>query len=289
MKVQDKLMRFIFDEAPVRGEIVRLDESYQESLKRHPYPVEVQRYLGEALVCASLLSATLKYQGALILQIQGEGNLSLLLAQANAYHEIRGLAKWEGEVSPNFDQATGKGHLLMTIDPGRGKERYQSVVALKGHRLAQMVESYFYQSEQLPTYLFFCANSVCAAGLLLQLMPGADDRGHKYWQHLYHLASTLKTEEILSLEMEAVLHRLFHQEKLNILDEHPIKFVCRCSRDAMAKSIVLLGREEARQLLEEKQVVSVTCEFCHKQQDFDRIDVERIFLASSSDDDRVLQ
>lgn len=290
MKDQDKLIRFIFEDAPVRGEIVHLDASYREILKRHAYTVEVQQFLGQALVCASLLSSTLKYQSSLILQAQGEGNLSLLVAQANSKHEIRGLAKWTGEVSPEFEKAIGKGHLAITIDQGIGKERYQGVVELKGENLARVIENYFYQSEQLPTWLFFCADKNAAAGILLQLMPDSDDdKAKDYWEHIGHLARTITPEELLSLEMKSVLHRLFHQEKLNILAENPLKFVCRCSRDAMAKAILTMGRVEAHSVIEEKQVLSVTCEFCNKQLDFDRIDVERIFTSSASGDDRILQ
>ncbi len=278
MIAQDKLIRFIFEDAPVRGEIVHLDESYREILTRHAYTLEIQQYLGEALVCTSLLSSMLKYEGSLILQAQGDGNLSLLLAQANSQHEIRGLANWTGEVSPEFQKAIGKGHLVMTIDQGEGKERYQGVVELKGENLARVIENYFYQSEQLPTWLFFCADKNSAAGMLLQLMPDSDnDKAKDYWEHIGHLARTITSEELLSLDIKNILHRLFHQEKLSILAEHDVKFVCRCSRDAMAKAILTLGRDEAYKVLKEKQVISVTCEFCHKQLGFDRIDVERIF------------
>lgn len=285
IRAQDKITRFIFEDAPVRGEIVHLDESYREILKRHAYTLEVQQYLGEALVCASLLSATLKYQGSLILQAQGEGNLSLLLAQVNSKHEIRGLAHWTGEVSSEFQTAVGKGHLAITVDPGTGSKGYQGVVELKGENLARVVEDYFYQSEQLPTWLFLCADKNSAAGMLLQLMPDANDQlrdnqAKDYWEHIGHLARTITVEELLSLDIKSVLHRLFHQEKYSILAENDIKFVCRCSRDAMAKAISTLGQEEARKIIQTKQVISVTCEFCNKQLDFDRIDVERIFTIS---------
>jgi molecular chaperone Hsp33 len=288
MKDQDKLVRFLFENSAIRGEIIHLDECYREILKRHDYTLSVQQYIGQALVSASLLSATLKYEGSLILQIQGNGPLSLLVAQANMKHEVRGLAKWEGEVSSEFEKAVGKGHLAITINTGTTGERYQGVVDLRGNNLARVIENYFYQSEQIPTYLFLAANEKSAGGFLLQLLPDADDEAKDYWQHLGYLARTLTLEELLNLEVETVLHRLFHQEKLKVLASHDIKFVCRCSRDAMAKAILTLGLEDARKLLEEKQVISVACEFCYQELTFDRIDVERIFLNSSSHDDRVL-
>lgn len=275
---KDRLIHFIFDNAAVRGEVVRLDESYQAVLKRHPYPLVVQEYLGQVLSVASLLSAMLKGTGSLIIQTKGDGPLTLLLAQANAQHEIRGLANWEGEVSSNFYEALGKGHLAITLMKEAGGMQYQGVVDLRGENLAKVIENYFYQSEQLPSYLFLCANEKTAAGFFLQLMPDAGNEGKDYWEHIGHLARTLTAEELLSLSGETILHRLFHEEKLSVLDSYQINFVCRCSRDAMSKAILTLGINEARKVLEEHQKISVTCEFCHARVDFDRIDVERVFL-----------
>jgi len=284
MIFKDQSQRFLFNEAPVRGEIVNLTESYQEILKRSPYPLVVQELLGQALVAVSLLSATIKYKGSLILQTQSDGPVSLLLSQANTLHEIRGLAKWQGEVSEAFPLALGKGHMAITIDPATGNERYQGVVELKGMSLAQVIENYFYQSEQLPTIVMLAANATTAAGLLLQLLPQAKHEDKNFWQHVEHLARTLTNEELLTLPPEKILFRLFNQEQVNVFDPQSIQFVCRCSRDAMAKAILTLGHEDAVKIATEHQVVSVTCEFCNKQLDFDRIDVERIFNEASGDD-----
>lgn len=274
---RDTLIRFLIENRAVRGEIVYLDGSYQEVMTRHPYPPEIQQLLGELLACVSLLSATLKYDGSLILQIQGDGPISLLLAQANAQRQMRGLAKWEGEIPQDFNQAVGQGKMAITIDPGKGSERYQGIVELRGNNIARITENYFYQSEQLPTYLFLCANENRAAGFLVQALPRDENHLTEDWLHIEELARTLTPNELLELPAENILHRLFHQETVKILDAQPVEFYCRCSRDAMAKAIFTMGKEEARQLSEEHQVVSVTCEFCNKKQDFDRIDIERIF------------
>ncbi|MDX2164330.1 MAG: Hsp33 family molecular chaperone HslO [Gammaproteobacteria bacterium] len=273
----DSLVRFLIENRAVRGEIVYLDESYREVMVRHPYPLQIQRLLGELLACVSLLSATLKYEGSLILQIQGDGPISLLLAQANAERQIRGLAKWEGNVPENFNEAMGQGKMAITIDPGKGSERYQGIVELRGNNIARITENYFYQSEQLPTYLFLCADEKRAAGFLVQSLPKTENQLSEDWFHIEQLVRTLTPKELLELPAETILHRLFHQETVKILGSQPVEFYCRCSRDAMAKAIFTMGKEDARKLSEEHQVVSVTCEFCNKKQDFDRIDIERIF------------
>jgi molecular chaperone Hsp33 len=288
MHFHDQSQRFIFNEGMVRGELVNLTESYQEILKRSPYPQYVQELLGQSLVAVTLLSATIKFQGSLILQTQSDGPVSLLLAQANALREVRGLAKWKEEVVNDFSQAVGKGHLAITVDPGKGTERYQGIVELTGNNLSQVIENYFIQSEQLPTIIILAANSTTAAGMLLQLLPQAKHEDENFWQHIEFLARTLTSDELLTLSPEQLLHRLFHQEDVTTFDPNPIRFVCRCSRDAMAKAILTLGHEDAVKLVSEHQVVAVTCEFCNKQIDFDRIDVERIFADNPSADDRIL-
>ena len=281
---EDTLTRFILESRPVRGEIVYLNKSYREILNRHPYPLAVQMLLGQALAAASLLSATLKYEGALIIQVQGNGPVSLLLAQANSEHQIRGLANWQGNIPDNFNEALGEGHLVITIDPGVGAERYQGIVDLTGNNLSRVIENYFYQSEQLPTYLFLTANQDTAAGFFLQVLPNnTDNIEHNNmnltdWLHIEQLAKTLTPFELLHLPPQQILHRLFHEETVKIFESEPVEFFCRCSRDAMGRAIATMGKEEACQLSEEHQVVSVTCEFCHQKQDFDRIDIERIFI-----------
>ncbi len=277
---KDTLIRFLIENRAVRGEIVYLDESYQEVMARHPYPAPIQQLLGELLACVSLLSATLKYEGSLILQIQGDGPISLLLAQANAERHIRGLAKWEGDIPADFNQAVGQGKLAITIDPGQGNERYQGIVELRGNNIARITENYFYQSEQLPTYLFLCADEKRAAGFLVQTLPQENNQLTEDWFHIEQLVRTLTAKELLELPAETILHRLFHQETVKILNSQPVIFYCRCSRDAMAKAILTMGKDEARKLAEEHQVVSVTCEFCNKKEDFDRIDIERIFYGN---------
>lgn len=281
----DLLQRFVFDNIPVRGQIIRLQQSYHEISSRHSYPLFIKKILGQALAAASLLSTMLKQGGSIILQAQGDGPLNLLLAQSNASQQIRGLAEWKNDITvEHFAAAMGKGHLAITLDPGVGGERYQGIVPLIGNSLAEVLENYFIQSEQLPTFLYLVSNEDAIAGFLLQAMPNtsAEKQNDQQWEHVVHLAKTLTEDELLNLSFDAVLHRLFHQEQVRLFDPQPVVFQCTCSRDAMARAVRTLGYKDAVEL-SKQQIVTVTCEFCRKQHNFDRIDIERIFAARDED------
>ncbi len=284
MSQTDQIQRFIFENLPIRGEIVRLHDSYQEVSLRHPYPETVKQFLGQTLVAVSLLSATLKYQGSLILQVQGDGPISLLLAQANSEQQLRGLANWQDDelVSDDFAKSVGQGRLMITIDPGTGGERYQGVVNLEGKSLAQVIENYFHQSEQLETHLYLTANNDGAAGFLLQLMPEneavhVNERKGLLWEEIKHLAATITDDELLNLPNEQLLHRLFHEHDLRLLSEQDVMFSCRCNQERMANAILTLGKTDALALIKEYKNIVVTCEFCRKEHAFNAQEVNEIF------------
>lgn len=281
MSNTDVLQRFIFEENPVRGEIARLNHSYQAILERHPYPISVRKLLGETLTAASLLSATLKYTGSLILQIHGNGPLKLLVAQANHQGHIRGLANWEGDVKDDaFAEIMAGGRIVITIDSANKSERYQGIVELKGENLSQALETYFAQSEQLPTFITLAANEKAAAGLLLQALPGTYDKDPGIaWEHLTHLSRTLTAKEMLTLPNTEILKRLFHEEDIRLFDAEPINFVCQCNRDRMERAILVMGQKDALEEVAKRKVLTVTCEFCNRHLDFDAVDVNKIFKA----------
>lgn len=279
MSNDDSLQRFVFVNSPVRGEIVHLNASYDAILERHPYPLVVRKLLGETLAAAVLLSATLKYSGSLTLQVHGQGQVSLLVAQADHQGRIRGLADWNGEVLDGaFANIMAKGQLAITIDLGEEGQRYQGIVELHGESLAQALENYFAKSEQLPTFIYLASDEQSVAGMLLQTLPGTYDRDPGIaWEHLTHLSRTLTAAEILHLTNQEILARLFHEEDIQLFDSEPVHFYCRCDRDRMERAILTMGQEEARQLVAEKKIITVTCEFCNRHLDFDVVDVENIF------------
>lgn len=272
----DRFQRFLFEELGVRGELVRLDASWQAVLERHPYPPAVRSQLGQALAATVLLSATIKFEGSLILQIQGRGPLSALVAQATHRRTIRGLAHWRGEVPIGpLPRVFGDGRLVLTIQR-EGQDPYQGIVALEGDQLASALQRYFFQSEQLPTRLWLVADGARAAGLLLQKLPGAEPL-EEDWGRLVFLADTIREGELLRLPFEDLLYRLFHEETVRLFEPEPVTFRCGCSRQRIETMLLALGRREVENILAEQKAVEVDCEFCNKHYRFDAVDVGMLF------------
>lgn len=277
----DSLFRFLFEECGVRGNLVYLDASWRAVLERHHYPSSVIPHLGELAAGSLLLSAILKLNGSLIVQAQGEGPVTTMVAQAGHDRYFRALARWhEAPEEPTpLSQLIGKGHLALTIDPVEG-ERYQGVVSLEGDRLEQSIESYFAQSEQLPTLLKLAADGNRAAGLMIQVLPSVKG-GEEDWNRIRMLTDTLSREELLTLPMNELLHRLYHEETVRLFEPEPVAFRCHCSREKMASGLRSLGRAELEAILAEEEAVTTTCEFCNKSYKFDAVDVDMLFSGNN--------
>lgn len=286
----DYTQRFIFDESDVRGEIVALERSYAEVLAKHTYPEPVAQLLGEILAAAALLVGTLKFDGLLVLQARSLGPVTLLMVECSSEREIRGIARYdETLITPGatLQQLMPDGDLTMTMDPRQGK-RYQGIVALDGVDLSECLSTYFVMSEQLPTRFWLNADGKRARGLLLQQLPAArltdPQEREESWQHVTTLASTLTAEELLSLDNETVLHRLFHEDPVRMFDIAPLTFRCSCSRERSANALVSLGLEDAQQLvIEQNGIVEIDCQFCNERYLFDSTDVAQLFAGGGVD------
>ena len=280
----DCLRRFVFEHTDVRGELVWLDASWRAVLERQSYPEAIRDLLGQAMAAAVLLSATIKFEGYLQLQLQGDGPLSLLLIEATAARTVRGIARWDGDVDDmDFRALTGEARLMLTIDPGEGGERYQGVVPVEGESLAATLEDYFSQSEQLATRLWLASNAERAGGMLLQQLP-RDSHNEEDWNRDVMLGETLTDEELLGLSAQALLHRLYHEEDLRLFESEPVSFRCSCSSERIESMLRGLGYDEVRDILEEQGEVSVSCEFCCQAYVYDTVDVERLFAAADQPD-----
>ena len=279
----DSLQRFIFENVPIRGEIVHLDATWQAVLERRQYPPRVREVLGELMAAAALLTSTLKFDGRLIMQIQGKGPVSLLVVECTSDRTMRAIAQWQGEI-PDAPLAAlvGDGRLAVTIDPLKGKERYQAIVALEGLTVAEAFESYFARSEQLATRLWFASDPQQAAGMLLQRLPEAEPSNDDAWVRAVHLGSTITREELLALPVREIVHRLYHEEDIRLFSRMPVSFRCSCSRERVEAVLRMLGRDEIHSILEEQGSVSVDCEFCGNRYEFDHIDAEQLFTALHS-------
>ncbi len=289
MKNKDLIQRFIFENANIRGEVVRLSDSFQTIIGQHSYPAIIRNLLGEMLVTSSLLSAIIKFKGRLTVQFQGKNPLKLLLAQCTQDFNLRGIAQWQPDASENdILTALKKGVLAIIINPDSSTTRYQGIVNWQGESFAQSIEGYFRDSEQLPTRLWLAVNDKCATGLLLQPLPSEGDGRVKPvaenhdWEHIIHLSNTISEEELLSLDFETLLHRLYSQEEVRVFPSENVSFRCTCSIERSENAIRMLGEEEAEQELHNKQVIDVTCEFCNKTYRFDRVDVANIFKKGNS-------
>ncbi|WP_076997424.1 Hsp33 family molecular chaperone HslO [Variovorax sp. KK3] len=318
-----ELHKFLFDGLPVRGMIVRLTDSWQEILARRasntgtgPYAAPVAELLGEMTAAATLMQANIKFNGALILQIFGDGPVKVAVAEVKPDLSLRATAKVIGDIAadahlPEMVNADGKGRCAITLDPKDklpGQQPYQGVVPLSDHdgrklnRLSDLLQHYMLQSEQLDTTLVLAADDKVAAGLLIQRLPvkgeanlegtgrgsgdpiHVDQIGHNEdYNRIGILAASLTREELLTLDVETILRRLFWEEKLlrfepqtGMLGPH---FACTCGRERVAQMIRGLGQEEAESILVERGDIEVGCDFCGKQYRFDAVDTAQIFTS----------
>lgn len=278
----DLLQRFVFDNAAIRGEWVSLQESWQEVLNRRDYPAPIRRALGEMMGAAALLTATVKIDGRLVLQIRSQGPVSLMMVECTSDNTLRAFAQWEGDLpeSAGLSSLTGEGTLAITIEVAGAKNPYQGVVNVQGDSIAETLESYFERSEQLATRIWLSANDHNVSGLFLQQLPSDDEgkeKAEEDWSRISQLAATVTDEELLTLEVETLLHRLFHEEEVRLFDPTALAFACTCSRDRVAETISMLGQEEAEDIIDAEGGIEVACEFCNEHYHFDKVDVAEIF------------
>ena len=278
----DNLQRFIFDNAAVRGEWVHLQDSWQQVLLRREYPLAIQNLLGEMMAAAALLAATVKIKGRLVLQIKSAGPATLMMVECTSGNTLRAFAQWDGDVTDDaiLSEVTGEGTLAITIEVEGAKQPYQGVVNLEGESIADILETYFQQSEQLDTKIWLAANNNVVAGLFLQQLPSeqtTSEQEEEHWSRISQLAATVSTEELIELGVGTLLHRLFHEEECRLLAATELSFACNCSRERVADSINFLGKQDAIRLAEEQGEIEVACEFCNEHYYFDKIDVVQIF------------
>jgi molecular chaperone Hsp33 len=315
-----ELHKFMFEGLPVRGMLVRLTDGWQEILRRRQeaggYPAAVTELLGEMTAAATLMQANIKFNGALVMQIMGDGPVKLAVAEVQPDLTLRATANVQGEVAPDAPlshmvNVNNLGRCAITLDPKDrkpGQQPYQGVVPLFGDRheklekLSEVIEHYMLQSEQLDTRLVLAANGEVAAGLLIQRLPlqgaanlsgaGAVARDedqigqNEDYNRIAILAASLKREELLTLDADTILRRLFWEEDVRRFDpqtgaEGP-RFACTCSRERVSNMLRSLGREEIESIIAEQGQVEVGCDFCGAQYRFDPVDAATVFLQVAS-------
>ena len=293
MPPNDSLYRFLVEGCNVRGQLVYLDESWRALASRHDYPPVVRRLLGEAVSAAALLSATIKFDGALSIQASGDASLRLLIAEATASGTVRGLARWKGKLrGARLSELLGNGRLAITIDPGADRERYQGIVELQGSGLTQSLRGYFGRSEQLPTRLWLAVEERRVAGLLLQRVPKQirentwpDPAGASAdaWRQTVEHADAMLPSELLKLGVPDLLARINGDRPVRLYRGESWRFLCNCSRGKVTEVLRALGRNDLDSLIDERKRVSVKCEFCNAEFSFDAVDVAQVFADNQHD------
>jgi molecular chaperone Hsp33 len=291
MTQHDQLHRYLFENHAVRGELVTVSETLEQILDGHSYPQPVKNVLSELLVATSLLTATLKFDGDITVQLQGDGPMSLAVINGNNHQQLRGVARVQGDIPEDADLKTlvGNGYLVITISPAEG-ERYQGVVGLEGDTLAACLEDYFQRSEQLPTRLIIRTGESdgkpAAGGMLLQVMPAQNAQPEDF-EHLATLTDTIKAEELFTLSANDVLWRLYHEEEVTLYDPQDVEFKCTCSRERCADALRTLPDEEINSILAEEGEIDMHCDYCNSHYVFNAMNIAEIRHNASPADPQV--
>jgi molecular chaperone Hsp33 len=298
---QDTLQKFIFDNATVRGELVDISATWREVQARHDYPAPVKRVLGEMVAAAALLSANLKFNGSIIMQIHGDGPVRLLVVECDSALRLRATAKLSPDREIPADagvtqllNAHGKGRFIITLDPAEkvpGQQPYQGIVPLDGDDVATVIEHYMLRSEQLDTKLWLAADDNVARGLLLQKLPYhggkaeatplSSDEALETWNRAAILGSTLKREELLSTTIDVLMQRLFWEETIRIFEPVHPAFHCSCTREKVGNMLKMLGQEEVEDVLSELGTVAINCDFCGQHYEYDKVDCAQLFTSAA--------
>ena len=292
---EDRVRRFTFERHAIRGHSVRLSRAWLDLREHQDYPLAVQQLVGEAVAAAVLLAATLKFDGTLTLQLQGKGLVNLLVAQCTHDFKVRGMARHdpvpsnEGGDTAGFRSLAGDGQIIVTVESSDRGSSYQGVVPITGNSLAESLEAYFVQSEQLPTRVLLAATPGVVAGMLVQRVAGVGGKQapsdpaalEEAWMKADHAMEALKPAELLQDDIEQRLLRMFGDDEVRVFSGHDVVHECRCSRERVANVLRSLGQEEVRSVIAEQGSVTVTCEFCQKPYKFDPIDAEQLFAEAA--------
>ncbi|STZ76887.1 Hsp33 family molecular chaperone HslO [Bergeriella denitrificans] len=274
--------RFIFDDMPVRGLHVRLENVWQHIAGQKHYPAAIRRALGELLAAGALLSSNLKIDGTLIVQVQGQGRLKMLVVEATSEQTVRATARWDESAAIGDDESLadllgGNSVFVLTLQP-KDAEPWQGVVPLEGDSIAQMLMNYMKRSEQLDTHIVLAAGESACGGLLVQRLP-EEELDADAWAHVSTLAQTVTQEELVDLDAQNVLYRLFHETPPRVFEPETIEFACTCSRGKVSDMLLMLGGQEVGSVVAEQGSVAVDCDFCHEKYVFDETDVNALFGA----------
>ena len=272
----DNITPFVFDSLPVRGALISLSRSWRRMLRDHDYDAAIRDILGHAAAATGLIAQSLKFDGAITLQIQGGAVLQMLVMQCTNDFELRCMASAEKTAAAgSFAELVRGAHCAITVDAG--ERPYQGIVEMAPSSLADSLENYFARSVQVPSHVTLVSNESLSGGILLQQMPGQHGLDEDDWNRLGFLAATLTVADIGADDGLALVGKLFAEDDVRVFEPRPVVFRCRCSRRRTEEVLRMLGEAETREVLAERGCVDVTCEYCGRRRSFDPIDVEKLF------------
>src|SRR3569623_871691 len=298
--LMDTLQKFKFENTALRGELDEISETWKQVQARRDYPAAVKTVLGEMLAAAALLSANLKFNGSIIMQIHGDGPVALLVVECDADLRMRATAKLaqaahvgEEAILPQLVNAHGHGSFAITLDQKDklpGQQAYQGIVPLDGEAVAAVIEHYMMRSEQLDTRLWLAAEQQVARGMLLQKLP--NEGGHAIqgnddaedWNRSVMLASTVGRQDMLETDIATLMRRLFWEETIRLFDPRHPSFYCSCSRERVGNMLKMLGREEVEAALADLGELAIDCDFCGQHYEFDKVDCAQLFSTDTTAD-----
>lgn len=294
----DTLRKFMFEHSAVRGELVELPQTWQQVQMRRSYPAAVRNVLGEMMAAAALLSANLKFNGAIIMQIHGDGPVKLMVVECDSKLHLRATAKLGEDIVIEDDMSLsdllnqhGQGRFVITLDPQDklpGQQPYQGIVPLDGDSMATVLENYMLRSEQLDTKLWLAADDNVARGLLLQKLPQEGGTGsdlvdnEETWNRTVALASTVQQDELLNTDIDTLLRRLFWEETIRMFEPLQPTFQCSCTREKVGNMLKMLGQEEVDSALADLGQLAINCDFCGQAYAFDKVDCAQLFAAGTT-------
>lgn len=278
------VQRFLFKELNIRGQHIHLQESWQKMVAERHYPAVIVRLLGELTAVSVLMANGMKHKGRITLQVQGSGPVTLLVVEVTHDLKIRGVAKTNQTIrtETTLDELLGDGQILVTLENTQTNHHFQSYVPREGNSIAQAFETFLSQSEQLPSKLWLAADEHAIGGVLIQKMPDTDRHDEDAWERIRHLATTVRDDELLNLPAEELLHRLFHEELIELFKADEVLYECPQDRERVEAMLKSLGEEEVRRILEEQGEIVIHNEICNFHMRFNQDDVDALFKDNST-------
>jgi molecular chaperone Hsp33 len=281
MQNSDLLQPFLFNDTPIKGSVVHLNSTYTMALAHQTLPLVIKKALGELMAASAMLTATLKMEGAMVMQIQAKGQLKLLVVECSSNLEMRATAKWDGDIteSADFISLISGGQCVITLDT-KGQKPYQGIVPIEGENIAAMLESYMMRSQQIDTKLWLSCDGQYAGGLMLQKLPEDQLVDADAWNRVATLADTITNDELISNSAERIITDLFHEEDVRVFDNRLLRFYCKCTRAGVASMLQMLGKNEVESIIAEQNQVKINCDYCNKEYIFDAVDAATLFTDS---------